>query len=325
MTAPRVSICIPVRNNDAFVGAAIESALGQRHGNVQVLVSDNASTDSSWERIVAYAACQSYCQPAVLPMAMHWNWFRGRADGDWVLFLCADDVLRPDALDTCLALAASSAAPPDAVFFEYDLLYGDEVRSKVPFYAAPALIPARAQHRIFIIGNNYPLTMCLLRREALDAVGWFDESYGFTVDWDLWLKITGWRENGFVGYLPQKLGLYRQHAGNETALHVRNRSALDEVIRMKEHFRVRFDPANAELLDQSNRSVGRIALGYAKAMAEAGDAPTAAYYREHYRDYIALAGQPLPANFGMPASPPYPLPAGAIVVPELAGAEGVGI
>lgn len=309
--AARVSVCIPVRNDAAFVGAAIASALAQRDVELQVLVSDNASSDASWARIGEYPACIAYRQPQALPMATHWNWFRGRAEGDWLLFLCSDDVLHPQALARCLALAAAAPRPPAAVFFESDDLVGDEVRRKTAFYAQAALIPAPAQHRVFIIGNNYPLSMALLRREALDAVGWFDEGYAFCTDWQLWLKLSALDADGLIGYLPDKLGLYRQHGGNETGRCVRERIALDEVIRMKQSFLERLGADRSAVAARAARQVGRLALRYAQALAARGDAAGAAFYREHYAAYIAQAAAPSP---DLPAQPPYPLPAGARVV-----------
>lgn len=44
---PLVSVGVPVRNGEGRVAAAVESALSQTYGNVQVVISDNASTDAT--------------------------------------------------------------------------------------------------------------------------------------------------------------------------------------------------------------------------------------------------------------------------------------
>ena len=46
---PEVSICIPVFNREALVGRAIESCLSQTFSNIEVVVSDNASTDNTYD------------------------------------------------------------------------------------------------------------------------------------------------------------------------------------------------------------------------------------------------------------------------------------
>src|SRR5829696_6885026 len=46
---PLVSVGVPVRNGEDRVAAAVESALSQVYGNIQVVISDNASTDATEE------------------------------------------------------------------------------------------------------------------------------------------------------------------------------------------------------------------------------------------------------------------------------------
>src|ERR1700748_1804909 len=46
---PEVSIGIPVYNGADFLGAAIESHLGQTFGDFELVISDNASTDGTEE------------------------------------------------------------------------------------------------------------------------------------------------------------------------------------------------------------------------------------------------------------------------------------
>jgi glycosyltransferase involved in cell wall biosynthesis len=52
----RVSIAIPAYNVEAFVGLSIESLLGQSYGDIEVVISDNASTDGTEEICRSYAA-----------------------------------------------------------------------------------------------------------------------------------------------------------------------------------------------------------------------------------------------------------------------------
>ena len=47
--SPRVSIGLPVYNGAMFVGEAIESILGQTFGDLELVISDNASTDETLE------------------------------------------------------------------------------------------------------------------------------------------------------------------------------------------------------------------------------------------------------------------------------------
>ena len=43
----KVSICVPVYNGEPFIRQTIEMILSQEYDNMEVLVSDNASTDNT--------------------------------------------------------------------------------------------------------------------------------------------------------------------------------------------------------------------------------------------------------------------------------------
>lgn len=310
MTAPLISICIPVYNDGKHVGAAIESALAQDYPDREILVSDNASSDDTGIILANYPSIALATQPTLLEMAANWNTFRNRVRGDWVLFLCSDDVLKPHALRRCVEGIRPNV---DAVFFEFDYLREGKSEAKPPFYVESAWIPAVEQHGIFIIGNNFPLSMALIRRETLDTVGWFDETYNFCTDWQLWLKLTAARPIAQIAYIADSLAYYRLHGSNETGRCIRNRSAIEEVIRMKEDFLARYRPnpeRHREIVRASRRGIARLASRYAETMAAEGDGETAEYYREQSRQFTDDS-----VPVASPAGPPWPLPPNAVRFP----------
>ena len=46
-TSPKVSIQIPTYNQEDYIAAAIESALMQDYGNIEIIVADDCSTDNT--------------------------------------------------------------------------------------------------------------------------------------------------------------------------------------------------------------------------------------------------------------------------------------
>lgn len=53
---PKVSVGLPVYNGERFIAAAIESVLNQTFGNLELIISDNSSTDRTEEICRGYAA-----------------------------------------------------------------------------------------------------------------------------------------------------------------------------------------------------------------------------------------------------------------------------
>ncbi len=93
---PLVSIVIDNYNYCRFLGAAVDSALGQSYPNVEVIVVDDGSTDGSRQLIAGYGSSIVPVFKANGGQVSAMNAGFTRCSGSIVFFLDADDVLRPD-------------------------------------------------------------------------------------------------------------------------------------------------------------------------------------------------------------------------------------
>jgi glycosyltransferase involved in cell wall biosynthesis len=103
----RVTIGLPTYNRAATLRRAIESALGQTHAALELVVSDNASTDATEQIVRDYArrdARVRYVRHAVNrgPTA-NFNFLFEACRGDFVMMLADDDWLDADYVAVCLA------------------------------------------------------------------------------------------------------------------------------------------------------------------------------------------------------------------------------
>lgn len=94
--SPAVSIIIANYNYGRFLAEAIESALGQTHERVEVVVVDDGSTDDSRAVIERYSGRVVAVLKENGGQASAFNHGFQRASGDVVIFLDADDVLDSD-------------------------------------------------------------------------------------------------------------------------------------------------------------------------------------------------------------------------------------
>ncbi len=115
---PRVSVLIPARNEEATIGAAVESALACRGVHLEVVVLDDDSTDATREVVERIAERDDRVRIAgAPPLPAGWC---GKQHACWVLaglarhpilvFIDADVRLEPDSLGRMAAFLASSAA-----------------------------------------------------------------------------------------------------------------------------------------------------------------------------------------------------------------------
>ena len=104
---PPVSIGLPVYNGARFLPQALESLLGQSFSDIELIVSDNASSDSTQNICTEYAARDArirYVRQNVNIGAMrNWNFVAKQARGKYFKWSSASDYCAPDMLARCFA------------------------------------------------------------------------------------------------------------------------------------------------------------------------------------------------------------------------------
>jgi glycosyltransferase involved in cell wall biosynthesis len=105
-----VDVVISNYNYGAYVTAAIDSALRQSHAEVRVIVVDDGSNDDSRERLSAYAEAVELVLQENRGQAAALNAGLERCQGDVVIFLDADDLLRADLAARVAATFATDRA-----------------------------------------------------------------------------------------------------------------------------------------------------------------------------------------------------------------------
>lgn len=97
---PLVSVVLPCYNHEQYIGQAIESVLNQTYGNMELIVADNGSTDSSYEVISQYSDRIS----RIIRMEENSILFCSEslvlaATGEYIAFMTSDDYWEPDKLE----------------------------------------------------------------------------------------------------------------------------------------------------------------------------------------------------------------------------------
>ncbi len=107
----KVSVVVLNYNYARFLDQAIDSALGQTHPSCEVVVVDNGSTDNSLEVARRYGdRIRLVHQSVNVGQGQGYNLGFTAARGEWLIWLDADDMLDPDAIAQCLALATPEAS-----------------------------------------------------------------------------------------------------------------------------------------------------------------------------------------------------------------------
>jgi glycosyltransferase involved in cell wall biosynthesis len=116
LSAPLLSVGVPVYNGERYLAEALESALGQEYPNLEVLISDNASTDSTPDicrRFEADSQVRYSRSPETTDPKANFGRVLGMARGEYFTWLAHDDVLTSPRY--AATLVETLEANPDAV------------------------------------------------------------------------------------------------------------------------------------------------------------------------------------------------------------------
>ncbi|MGY2064411.1 FkbM family methyltransferase [Blastococcus sp. SYSU DS0619] len=223
---PLVSILVPTYNGERFLKAALRSALGQSHRNIEVLVGDDGSTDRTPEILARVAAEDARVRvlrfdPNIGALENPRR-LLAEARGEYVKYLMHDDVLGTDCVRELVR--GMQQHPEAAMAFSHRMLI-DEQGKAVPDHEFPKL----ADRPTLLAGEglgNYVLLNCanvigepttvLFRRDDVDpAELWIIDGRTVDVlnDVQLWLHLLA---KGPAFYTPRTLSRFRLHAGQNT-------------------------------------------------------------------------------------------------------------
>ena len=101
MGTPPLSVVITTFNRSDLVGYAIRSALTQTFEDIEVVVSDNSSTDDTPDVVSQFTdrRLKYFRTPHHLVVSDHFEFARAKANGKLILMLADDDVLTAPALE----------------------------------------------------------------------------------------------------------------------------------------------------------------------------------------------------------------------------------
>jgi glycosyltransferase involved in cell wall biosynthesis len=233
---PPVSICIPVLNGGELVLRAVRSALEQTYPRVEVVVVDDASTDSTADMLRAQFGneIKLFCNRARSGQAGTTNAAIWRSTGALVKFLHHDDQLVPSCVSE---MVAPFTEHPNVGFafcrrrIELDGLevspewlqeYSQVHRGFTSLRAvnhAPALFEEllRSGLRSNWIGEP---SSVMVRRACLEAVGGLSDRTRHWTDFDLWLRLLVRYDAAFV---DRELNTYRRSNDSLSARNGRTR------------------------------------------------------------------------------------------------------
>ena len=167
-----VSVIIPVYQGERLILGAVQSALGQTHSALEVIVVDDGSSDATLQRLATVddSRLQVLCQKNSGVGAAR-NAALARARGRYIAFLDSDDRWFPDKIATELELLRH--APPGGAI-AYSSHFAVDDRGAL-LHSPPVHGESGDAFDLMLDGEDFLMpSLCLFDRRIFDAVGTFE-------------------------------------------------------------------------------------------------------------------------------------------------------
>lgn len=209
MTEPKISIVIPSFNSAAYIGQAIDSVLAQDYPNTEILVIDGGSKDGTMALVEKYGDAITW--PVSEPdrgQSHALNKGFARATGEIMAWLCSNDYYQPGAFH---AAARFFEEHPDAEF-----VWGDGYEVSEQGTVLRQFING-PEPKTDILDFNYLVSTSAFWKRSLweKAGGFIDEENYYTMDWELFLRMS---RHARLHFIPQVLACFRVHEASKTVL-----------------------------------------------------------------------------------------------------------
>jgi glycosyltransferase involved in cell wall biosynthesis len=185
MSSPSVSVVIPCFNQGHYLRHALESVLAQTLRPAEVVVVDDGSTDDTAGVARGYAGVRCV-QQRNRGLASARNAGTAHTTGDHVVFLDADDRLRPDAL--AIGVRELDAHPTCALVWGRCVRI-DEHGRELPTVPPPPVVGDAYE---VLLRNNFIWTpaVVMFRRSVCGQLMHFNPAVDASADYDLYLRIV---------------------------------------------------------------------------------------------------------------------------------------
>lgn len=206
---PKITLVTPSLNQSKFIERTIKSVLSQNYPNLEYIVMDGGSTDSTIDLLKKYSNKITWISEKDKGQSHAINKGLKKAKGEIVGYLNSDDYLEND----CLYRVGEYFAKNKDMFWLTGKCRivnetGEDIERFITVYKNIFLKYARYRN-ICLINQFISQPATFWRKRITSEVGYFDEKLQYSMDYDYWLRI--WKIHN-LGFLDQYLAAYRIHS-----------------------------------------------------------------------------------------------------------------
>lgn len=208
MVTPLVSVVVPAYNHSRFISECIYSIKNQTYKNIQLVVIDDASTDSTAALIKELAKSYEFQfqineknqgHVKVINHAL-----KTIVKGKYVCILASDDYFPLDKLEQQVNIMEKNQEI--AVCSGNAICVDENSNPILPVSISPFFKEREIIFEELFMENTIPAVTCMVRKDIYDKIGYYNEEI-ITEDWSCWMHILSKGEKIF--HFNKIWGYYR--------------------------------------------------------------------------------------------------------------------
>jgi glycosyltransferase involved in cell wall biosynthesis len=180
---PRISIVTPSFNQGQFIEETIRSVLLQDYPNLEYIVIDGGSIDSTRQILKKYNRYITWISEPDEGQTDAINKGLKMASGEIVAYLNSDDIYEPGAL---MSVARLFCQWDNVAMIYGDIIHIDERSEFLEFHKTGDV----NLKQYLMVGEFYlPQPSVFFRKNVINSIGYFNRYLHLAMDYDYWLKI----------------------------------------------------------------------------------------------------------------------------------------
>ena len=175
-TTPLISIAAPIYNEERHIASALESLLNQTYSNIEILIFDNASTDSTGKICQQYAKKHKNIKYIVsdknIGAAANYEKALSFASGEYFMWAGGHDLWSSNLVSECIASLQQKPNATLAFGSTYWVDENGELKNKYSGWADTQGLDAVSRFFIVLLGNMHPV-LGVIKLEPLKSIRFY--------------------------------------------------------------------------------------------------------------------------------------------------------
>ncbi|MFV7234931.1 glycosyltransferase [Flavobacterium sp. ZB4R12] len=238
---PLVSICIPTYNSEKYIDKMLSTVINQTYKNIEVIISDNFSTDNTFQLLQAYNGRLNWKikqNTENIGALNNMSRLIELANGKYVALYHADDMYEPEIVEksvtvlenasniSMVSTMGNSIDDNDNVLSTFILPKNFEKKKSLPFTLVFSEI--LSQRPFFLITPSI-----MTRSKYYKDNSKFNSKYKSSADYGMWFEIL---QRGDLYIVNERLINYRTHNQQGTFLEIKENYKISDCISLYEDY-----------------------------------------------------------------------------------------